>query len=543
MQYLIDYSIPKNDVYSVFKIIGVMVLLIITQLFLGILTAKTSSKIAMQTSASLRYKIFKKVQGLSQEEIDNFTISSLITRTCTDVQHIQMFLSMSLTIIFIAPLMCIIGIVKAINVSPELSSILTFSIPTLLIFLIAIGKITIPLTKKIQKKLDDINRVIKEQLTGSRIIRAFGTKKFEKERFEKVNFRFFSLNKKMMYLLALYPSIVNTILAITTCGIILFAILLITDENLVFTAGQVVAIISYVLTIITSVIFLAIIFLFLPRTITCATRTKEVLESINLIKDAQNFDLSEIKKQGFIEFKKVSFTYAVSSKPAISNLSFKTGPGQTTAIIGGTGMGKSTIINMIPRLYDCTEGEILVDGLNVKDYKISELRKKIGFVPQKANLFKGTIYSNIEFGCKNASEEQVIEALKISQSYDFVKEKEKGIYEPVAQMGTNFSGGQKQRLCIARAIASKREIYIFDDSFSALDFKTDKTLRKALKSKTKNAATIIVAQRVNTIIDADQIIVVDKGKVVGIGKHNELIKNCEIYNEIVRSQIGTKEAA
>lgn len=539
---LIDISIPNKDYVSAVIISGFMFLLIVFQLIFGVYISKTSSNIVTSISARLRSKMFNKVINLSSQQIDKFSISSMITRTCADIVQIQSFLSVGLNIIFMAPLMCIIGTFGAISVSSNISSILIFTLPVMCVVFILIGRATIPLTNQIQIKLDNINRVIREQLSGSRVIRAFGTKNFEKQRFDIVNREYFRLNKKMLYLIGLFNPFVNVVFAVTTCCVFLSAIFFINNQGIGFTSGQIVTVISYITSIVASVIYSIIIILYLPRTITCSKRVEEVLNAKDLIESPN----SEIKIQdddkASVEFKNVSFTYPGAKKSAVANLNFKLNAGQTLAIIGGTGTGKTTIINMIPRLYDCTKGEVLVDGVNVKDYKLNDLREKIGFVPQSACLFKGTIYSNIEFGSTNISEQKAIEALKCAQAYDFVSSTDKDIYAEVSQSGTNFSGGQKQRLCIARAIANKRKIYVFDDSFSALDFKTDKSIRQSLKKMTKDACTIIVAQRVSTIIDADQIIVIDNGNPVGIGTHDELVSNCSTYREIVESQMGTAEA-
>lgn len=540
MQELIDYSIPNDDTLSVITIVGSMLLFVIIELVSGLFSANFAAIISMGVARNLRQKIFHKVQGFSEEEIDKFSISSLITRTCSDIQQVQTFLAMCLSIALMAPIMCIVGLVAAILTSPDLSAILFFSIPILCIALVIIGKIALPLSNRIQKELDRINMVIREKLTGARVIRAFGTQQFEEDRFDKINTYYTKLNKKNMSVVATMLPVIILILAITVAAIMYLACEADLYETAQYSTGTVMAIISFVICIMTAVIMMTIVFLQLPRAAACAKRAKEVLKSKNLIKDAMHPKNNEMDV-GYLEFKNVSFSYHNAPKPAIKNLSFKSGPGETTAIIGGTGSGKSTIINMIPRLYDCTEGEVLVDGINVKDYRLESLRLKIGFVPQKAWMFKGTIDSNISFGNDYATEEIIEGAVSTAQSLDFVLGKEKGFNEPVSQGGSNFSGGQRQRLCIARAIAKDPEIYVFDDSFSALDFKTDKMLRKALKQKTEFATTIIVAQRVSTILEADRIICIDHGEVQGIGTHEELLKTCDVYKEIVDSQMSKKE--
>lgn len=350
------------------------------------------------------------------------------------------------------------------------------------------------------------------------------------------------MNEKMQNVLALLLPII-----ILICGATVGAILLMSYNDIIggdnaHTTGEIMAVAQYVMLILTSIIMLIIVILMLPRAATSAKRAKEVIESENKIKDALD-PKNNTEKKGYLEFRDVSFTYAGADVPAIRGVNFKAGPGETTAIIGGTGVGKSTIINLIPRLYDVTEGQVLVDDIDVRDYKLDVLRKKIGFVPQKANLFKGTIDSNIRFGDENPTDSRVEEAVKIAQSYDFVMGKDEGFDAPVAQGGSNFSGGQKQRLAIARAVVRKPEIYVFDDSFSALDFKTDKSLRAALKGETDNATTVIVAQRINTIMEADRILVVENGEVVGMGTHKELLNSCQVYQEIAKSQLSEEELA
>lgn len=541
MKRLIDEAIPQKDVGIVFIVTGEMLLFTAIQIVCGILTFRFAATVSMGVGRNLRGAVFEKVQGLSQKEIDAFSTSSLITRTNNDIMQVQTFLSMCLSIAVIAPMMCIIGVALSVSTSPGLSSVLIIAVPLLCIALVIIGKIAIPLSVSLQEKLDTINMVIREKLTGVRVIRAFGTNSFEEEKFDRINTDYTKINKKMQSVTNLLLPIITIILALTAGLVMVVAYVQFAEEGVKYTTGEVMAVIGYVLQILTGVTMMTIVFLLLPRAATSANRAKEVLKSINEIRNpAEPKDNTAMK--GYLEFKDVSFTYAGASIPAIKGLSFAAKPGEITAIIGGTGMGKSTIINLIPRLYDVTEGQVLVDGIDVRDYNLDVLRAKIGFVPQKALLFKGTIESNLAFGDAAPTEERIETAVKIAQSYDFVSKKEEGFNSPVAQGGTNFSGGQRQRLCIARAVVRKPEIYVFDDSFSALDFKTDKALREALKQETGDqATTVIVAQRVSTIMDADRIIVVEKGEIAGIGTHHELLKTCEVYQEIVASQMSKEE--
>ena len=472
--------------------------------------------------------------------MDKFSASSLITRTNNDISQIQTFLNQCLRIAIQAPLMCICGVFLAVTSSRELSAVLVVSIPLMAVILVAIAKIAVPLSKKIQKKIDRINLVMREKLTGVRVIRAFGTVDFETKKFDEINKDYRKTNMKLQRTTNAVLPVLVVVIAISAALVMLMSANLSVNKGIDFTVGEVVAIIQYILQIMMAVIMFTIVFVMLPRAATAADRAQEVLDTEPVIQNKAETKDNNAKK-GYLEFKNVTFKYPGAEMPAIENLSFKAKPGETTAIIGGTGMGKSTIVNLIPRLYDVTEGQVLVDDVDVRDYDTEVLRNKIGFVPQKAVLFSGTIDSNIAFGDENATEERIEEAVKIAQSYDFVMKKPEGFNSPISQGGTNVSGGQRQRLAIARAIVRKPEIYVFDDSFSALDFKTDKSLREALSAETKEATVVIVAQRISTIIDADRIIVIDKGKVVGMGTHKELVNSCSVYKEIVDSQMSKGE--
>ncbi len=534
---LIDIAIPNKDVAMVLRVGGFMIALVAFGLWCGILTSRLSATVSMGVGRNLRSKVFRKVQYFSQTEIDRFSASSLITRTNNDITQVQTFLNQCLRIAFQAPIMCICGVILAISSSPQLSGVLVISIPLMCVVLVIIAKIAIPLSTKIQGKIDRINLVMREKLTGVRVIRAFGTIDFESKKFEEINKDYKKTNMKLQRTTNSVMPVLTVILSFTAAMVMLMAANQSVNKGYDYTIGEVMAIIQYIMQIMMAVIMLTLVFVQLPRANTSAQRALEVLETEPVIKNKEKTK-DNTKKKGYLEFKNVSFTYPGADVPAIKNLSFKAKPGETTAIIGGTGMGKSTIVNLIPRLYDVTEGQVLVDDVDVRDYDTEVLRNKIGFVPQKAVLFAGTIDSNIAFGDKNADEDRIEEAVKIAQSYDFVMKKDGGFNSPISQGGTNVSGGQRQRLAIARAIVRKPEIYVFDDSFSALDFKTDKSLRQALSAETGEATVVIVAQRISTIIDADRIIVVENGEVVGMGKHDELVKSCDVYKEIVDSQMS-----
>lgn len=534
---LIDVAIPQEDTAMVLRVGGFMIALVAFGLFCGIVTSRLSARVSMGVGRNLRSKIFTKVQYFSQTEIDKFSASSLITRTNNDVTQVQMFLNQCLRIAVQAPIMCICGIILAISSSPQLSGVLVVSIPLMAVILVVIAKIAVPLSTKIQTKIDRINLVMREKLTGVRVIRAFGTADFESRKFEEINRDYQKTNKKLQRTTNAVMPVLIVILSLTAALVMLMAANQSMNKGIDYTVGEIMAIIQYIMQIMMAVIMLTLVFVMLPRASTAAARAQEVLETEPSIKNKEETK-DNTEKKGYLTFKNVTFRYPGAEKPAIENLSFEAKPGETTAIIGGTGMGKSTVVNLIPRLYDVTEGQVLVDGVDVRDYDTQVLREKIGFVPQKAVLFSGTIDSNIAFGDRNADEERIEEAVKIAQSYDFVMKKEEGFSSPISQGGTNVSGGQRQRLAIARAIVRKPEIYVFDDSFSALDFKTDKSLRQALANETENATVVIVAQRISTIIDADRIIVIENGQVAGIGTHKELLKSCDVYREIVDSQMG-----
>ncbi len=537
---LIDIAIPQKDIPMVLRVGGLMIALVAFGLYCGIVTSRLSATVSMGVGRNLRSKVFAKVQGFSQTEIDKFSASSLITRTNNDITQVQMFLNQCLRIAIQAPLMCLCGIALAITSSPSLSGVLVISIPLMCIVLVVIAKIAVPLSTKIQTKIDRINLVMREKLTGVRVIRAFGTVEFESKKFEGINKDYRKTNMKLQRTTNAVMPVLVVVLSLTAALVMLMAANQSLNKGIDYTIGEIMAIIQYIMQIMMAVIMLTLVFVMLPRASTAAARAREVLETEPVIRNKPE-TVNNTEKRGYLTFKNVTFKYPGAEKAAIENLSFEAKPGEMTAIIGGTGMGKSTVVNLIPRLYDVTEGQVLVDDVDVRDYDTAVLRSKIGFVPQKAVLFSGTIDSNIAFGDANADEDRIEEAVKIAQSYDFVMKKEQGFDSPISQGGTNVSGGQRQRLAIARAIVRKPEIYVFDDSFSALDFKTDKALRNALSAETKDATVVIVAQRISTIIDADRIIVIEQGKVVGMGTHSELMKSCDVYREIAESQMGKEE--
>ena len=504
-----------------------------------IIASYLSSKISMGYGKLLREKIFEKVTTFSQGDINKFGTPSLITRTTNDVTQVQNAVVMVLRMMIMVPIMCIGSIFMAINKDKTLSWILAVSVPVLFAILGIVMKKAVPLFKSLQVKLDKLNQIMREQLSGVKVIRAFDKDEYERKRFEKSNKDNIDTAIKVNRIISILMPAMTIILNFTTIAIVWFGAKRIDAGNMQI--GDMMAFIQYAMHVLFSFVMATVMFVLLPRAFASGDRISEVLDVVPDIKNKEKVTEND-NHEGVVEFKNVNFKYPDSEGEfALENISFKTHPGKVTAIIGSTGSSKTTILNLISRYYDVTDGEILVDNVNVKDYALEDLRSRIGYVPQKAFLFSGTIKDNILYGRENATDEEVLHALEVAQISDYVSGLDEGIMLHVAQGGNNFSGGQKQRLSIARAIVRKPEIYIFDDSFSALDFKTDSKLREALKKETDNATFIIVAQRVSTIMDADQIIVLDEGKIQGIGKHKELLQNCDVYKEIVYSQLSKEE--
>ncbi|PWM47151.1 MAG: multidrug ABC transporter ATP-binding protein [Clostridiales bacterium] len=538
---VINTAIPNADMGEIVSIGGKMLLFVLLGIACSIGTGLLSSVISVGTGRNLRSKIFRKIQYFSQTEFDSFSTSSLITRTNNDVVQVQTFMNMLLRVSLLAPIMCIGGIIMALAKSTSMSMILLISMPCMLIFVFVIAKFATPLSQIMQSKLDQINLVTREKLTGIRVARAFGTEEFEEKRFSKVNKSFMKNAINMNTVMGILMPGLSLILYCTTVALLAYGGYQIINLNEAIPIGDVIAVIQYVMQIMMSVMMLSMIFVMYPRASVSAKRINEVLDAQAVITNKKDA-VKNTEKKGFVSFKDVTFCFPDSDTPALEHISFDSAPGEVTAIIGSTGCGKSTLINLIPRFYDVQQGEVLVDGINVKDMEISVLRNKIGLVPQKAFLFKGTISENVAYGEPDATDDDIEHAVKIAQSYDFVMAKEDGFDSPISQGGTNVSGGQRQRLAIARAITRKPEIYIFDDSFSALDFKTDAALRKALFDEAKNSTVIIVAQRISTIKNADRILVLEDGRCVGLGRHEELLKDCEVYQQIVYSQLSKEEA-
>ena len=537
---VINTAIPSGDMIGIVSIGGTMLLFVLLGIICIVATGFLSSIVSVGVGKNLRSKVFRKVQYFSQAEFDNFSTSSLITRTNNDVIQVQNFMNMLLRVCLMAPIMCVGGIIMALAKSTSMSMILLISMPIMILFVLLIGKIVMPLSIKRQTKLDEINLVTREKLTGIRVARAFGTENFEENRFDKVNKDFMKNAMKMNTTMGIMMPGLSLILYATMVALIAIGGYQIINMTSAIPIGDVIAVIQYVMQIMISVMMLSMILVMYPRAAVSAKRINEVLDTASIIATNENAT-QETAQKGYVSFRNVTFTFPNAISPVLENISFDSAPGEVTAIIGSTGSGKSTLVNLIPRFYDVQQGEVLVNGVNVKDMDLEVLRGKIGLVPQKAFLFKGTIAENVGYGNENSTKEDVEHAIKIAQSYDFVMDKDGGFEAPISQGGTNVSGGQRQRLAIARAIARKPEIYIFDDSFSALDFKTDAALRKALLEEAKDATVILVAQRVSTIMNADRILVLEDGKCVGLGKHDQLLESCEVYKQIVYSQLSKEE--
>ena len=520
-----------------------MLLCALASLVCAIFTGYLIANISARFSKNVRKKLFNKAIDLSTAEIKEFSTSSLITRTTNDITQIQMFIAMGLQMMIKAPLTAMWAITKILNKSWQWSALTALAVVILLSTVAIILVIVLPRFKIVQKLIDKVNNVTRENLTGIRVIRAFNAEEYQENKFEEVNNKLtntqmfnqkaFAVMQPIMYLV-----MYSLTLAIYIVGIYLIKNSLMVDKINIF--GDMVVFSSYSMQVIMSFLMLAMIFMILPRANVSALRINEVLEKDISIKNGSK---KEAKEVGTIEFRNVYFKYPDAEEYLLENISFKVEKGETVAFIGSTGSGKSTLINLIPRFYDVTKGEILVDGVNVKDYDLEYLYNKIGYVSQKAVMFNDTITNNITYGenGKEKTKELVKKALEVAQATEFVSKMDEKEDSVIAQGGTNISGGQKQRLSIARAIAREPEIYIFDDSFSALDYKTDATLRHELKKYTKDATSLIVAQRIGTIMNADKIIVLDEGKCIGVGTHKELLKNCNVYRQIAESQLSKEE--
>ncbi|KRQ88056.1 putative ABC transporter ATP-binding protein [Caloramator mitchellensis] len=538
MSDIINKGVMKGDTNKIIQIGGIMLLVAGGGVICSITASYLSAYISSSLGTILRSKIFRRVESYSLNEFDKLGTATLITRTTNDVTQIQTVTVMILRLMISAPIMAVGGVIMAFRKDRPLTLVLAVAVPVLAGVVALLASKMIPLFKLVQVKIDKVNLVLREKLTGIRVIRAFNTVEREKKRFDEANVdlteNYIKVNRIMAFMM---PSIM-LIMNLTSLAILWFGGIRISEGNM--DLGALAAFTQYAMQIMFSMLMLAMMFIMVPRAQAAAVRINEVLDTEPEIVDAEVTN-NKFEGRGFVEFRDVTFSYHGAEEPALKNISFSAKPGEVTAIIGSTGAGKSTLVNLIPRFYDVDSGSILIDGVDVREISQEELRRKIGFVPQKAILFSGTIAENIKFGNENATDEEIRHAAEVAQALEFIESMDGGFEHKIAQGGTNVSGGQKQRLSIARALVRKPEIYIFDDSFSALDFKTDAKLRTALKNETKDATVIIVAQRVGTIMDADRIIVLDEGRIAGIGTHKELLKNCDVYREIVSSQLSEEE--
>ena len=538
MSDIVDIGIVNGDTDYIVKQ-GLIMLAVAAGAGIFIITASyLSAKVAVGYGKNLRGMVFKRVESYSLHEFNKIGTASLITRTTNDINQMQNVVMMMLRLMIYAPLMFIGGIIMSVQKDAKLAMILVVVLPVLLLIIFLVVKKGMPLFKSLQKKLDKVNLVFREGLTGIRVIRAFNRIAHESKRFDAANNDLTQTGITVNRIMAVLMPIMFLIINLATIAVVWFGGHRIDAGAM--QVGDLMAFIQYIMRIMFSLMMLSMMFIFIPRASASAERINEVLDMHPEINDPENTTDCGTKK-GYIEFKNVSFSYPGAEEAALKNISFSASPGETTAIIGGTGSGKTTLVSMILRFYEAAEGQVLVDDIPVTEMTQECLRQKIGYVPQKAVLFTGSVSENIRYGKNEATDKEIIAAAITSQASEFIDEREGGYDSIISQGGTNISGGQKQRLSIARALVRKPEVYIFDDSFSALDFKTDAKLRKALKGETKDSTVLIVAQRVSTIMSADRIIVLDNGSINGIGTHKELLKSCDVYREIVSSQLSEEE--
>lgn len=540
MSDIIDVGVVKGDTHYIIKIGALMLGIAAIGAICSVLVSYLSSKASMGFGRNLRKQIFSRVESFSLHEFDKVGTASLITRTTNDITQIQQVLVMLMRMVVAAPFMFIGGVIMAVTKDAKLSLVILAITPILILTIFFVQRKAIPLFQSMQLKIDKLNRILREGLIGVRVLRAFNRDPFEQDRFETANRDLMDVSVKVNKIMAFMMPIMMLIFNLTTIAILWFGGIRIDHGSMQI--GDLMAFIQYVTQIMFALIMAAMMFVMIPRASASAVRINEVLEMSPSVVDA-DMTLEPDKSQGSVEFDHVTFSYPGAEMPALSDITFKASPGQVTAIIGGTGSGKSTLVNLVPRFYDIDSGTIRVNGMDITQMSQAELRSTIGFVPQKAVIFSGTISENIRYGKEDATDEEVVHAAEVAQAADFVEEMKDGYESVITQGGNNLSGGQKQRLAIARALVRKANIYVFDDSFSALDFKTDAKLRAALKTETEDASVLIVAQRVSTVLHADQIIVLDEGKINGIGTHEELLETCSVYREIVESQLSKEEIA
>ena len=536
MSEIVNNGIIKQDMPAIWHNGWQMILVTAAGGICSIIIGLLASRIATGMAQRLRKELFERVESFALADFNKFSTASLITRSTNDIQQIQMTSILLLRLALMAPIMAIGGLQKAIHNAPNLSWIIALAVSVLLVVIAVLFVIAVPRFKKLQTLVDKLNLVTRENLVGLKVIRAFHNEKIEQKKFQQANAELNKMNLFVNRLMMLLDPIMTLVMNFSSVAIVWFGAHLISSGNLQI--GNMMAFLEYAMQVIISFLMLSMVFIMVPRAAVSVKRVGEVLDTLPSIVDPQSPQQLPDDATGKIEFKDVTFTYPDADLPVLSSINFTAEPGQTTAFIGSTGSGKSTLINLIPRFYDVSAGQILLDGVDIRQLKLEELYDQIGYVPQKGVLFSGTIASNIKYGNAKASQKLVEKSAKIAQAAEFISELKNGYKNDIAQGGGNVSGGQRQRLSIARAIAVEPNVYIFDDSFSALDFKTDAKLRSALAKETKHKTVLIVGQRINTIMNADKIIVLDEGKIVGQGTHQELMKNCEVYQEIAASQLS-----
>ncbi|EHH6117089.1 ABC transporter ATP-binding protein [Listeria monocytogenes] len=539
MSNIIDKGVVTGDTNYIWSTGMKMLLISFASVILSVIVVYLASRISMGFGKDLRDKIFTKVEDFSLQEFDKVGTSSLITRTTNDVVQIQNVLYMMMRLMVMAPIMLLGGIIMAVGRDAKLSLIFVVVLPLLLLLVVILGGKAMPMFKSLQKKMDKLNRVIREGLTGIRVVRSFNRNEDELEKFEEANADYATTAIKVNRLLSLMSPLMMLLMNLTSIAIVWIGSIFIGNGDM--QVGDLMAFIQYAMQIMMSFMMLSAVFIMIPRAGASAERINEVLDMNAEILNPENPKTSTPPAK--LSFENVTFRYEGAEKPVIEDITFEANAGETVAIIGSTGAGKSTLVNMIPRFYDVESGVVKINGIDVREMDQSSLRQKIGLVPQKAVLFTGTIASNMRYGKEDATDEEIWAALRTAQAENFVSKLANGLGSRVEQGGNNFSGGQKQRLSIARSLIRKPEIYIFDDSFSALDFKTDAKLREALKAETTEAVTLIVAQRITSVVNSDQIIVMNEGKIAGIGTHEELKESNQIYQEIMRSQLSEEEIA
>lgn len=539
MAKIINQGIIGKDTALIWRTGGWMLLVSLVGAACTIAYGYLAVKVATGFSKKIREEVFSKVESFSLQEFDKFSTASLITRSTNDIQQIQMVLIMVLRMVLAAPIMGVGAVIKAYGKAPNMSWIIALAVAVLFGMFIVLFTIAMPKFKLLQKLVDKLNLVTRENLTGLRVIRAFNAEPYEEVKFDQANKDLTALNLFVNRLMVILQPLMMMILNVVTISIVWVGAHEIGAGGL--QVGDMIAFMQYAMQVIMAFLMISIMFIMVPRASVSAQRVADVIETEPIIHDPAKSKKFLKSVKGVVEFKNVTFSYPAADTPVLQNVSFTANAGETTAIIGSTGSGKSTVVNLIPRFYDVTDGQVLIDGLDVRDVTKEDLCDKIGYVPQKGVLFSGTVNSNIKYGKEDASDSEVKQAAMTAQAYNFVMELDGKFDTPIAQGGANVSGGQKQRLAIARAIIKRPEIYIFDDSFSSLDFTTDAALRDALSTETKNATVLIVAQRISTIMNADKIVVLDEGRVVGTGKHKELMKTSPVYREIASSQLSDEE--